>query len=402
MAALPPQAALPDARPPDAGLGAAADSTPAGGAAGDPVAWLVCDVVPQGAAEGHVGSAAAVALSRVDCLTIAAALVAGTTLDAALGTAPPSPGPASLGTRVPVVADWVRRWRAVTEGPGCPDWRAFALALVVPEGDEPRGGRGGLEASVLRGVVEWTLAREAARERFDRAVMEARLEGLRELAYGASHEINNPLANIATRAQALLLDEEDAERRRRLSTIVDQSFRARDMIGGLMLFARPPKPRPEAVEAGRIVAGAIDAVRAQAAARQVRVEYVPPPTPAEVFVDRGQIEEAVRVVAVNAIEAVAAGGRVVFAVAPAAAGMCELTVADDGRGMPAETARRACDPFFSGREAGRGAGLGLPKAWRFVESNGGSLQIDSRPGQGTKVSMLLPAAGPAGNLPKTS
>jgi len=52
---------------------------------------------------------------------------------------------------------------------------------------------------------------------------------------------------------------------------------------------------------------------------------------------------------------------------------------------------RAFDPFFSGREAGRGIGLGLPKAWRLVEINGGTLEIDSRPGRGTRVLVSLPA-----------
>ena len=60
--------------------------------------------------------------------------------------------------------------------------------------------------------------------------------------------------------------------------------------------------------------------------------------------------------------------------------------------MSFEATRRAFDPFYSGREAGRGAGLGLPKAWRLVELSGGTVLLDSRPGQGTRVSILLPEA----------
>src|SRR5262245_21085375 len=78
------------------------------------------------------------------------------------------------------------------------------------------------------------------------AEFEARLEreklaGLMELAYGAGHEINNPLANIAARAQTLLEDERDPERRRKLQAIHRQAMRAHEMIADLMLFARPPK-----------------------------------------------------------------------------------------------------------------------------------------------------------------
>ena len=54
--------------------------------------------------------------------------------------------------------------------------------------------------------------------------------------------------------------------------------------------------------------------------------------------------------------------------------------------------RRAFDPFFSGREAGRGAGLGLSKAWRLIEANGGDVVLESRPGQGTLVTISLPPA----------
>src|SRR5215470_19686591 len=80
---------------------------------------------------------------------------------------------------------------------------------------------------------------------FVAAVETAKLQALYNFAYGLSHEINNPLANISTRAQTLLVDERDPERRRKLATIVQQAFRAHEMIADLMLFARPPALRKE-------------------------------------------------------------------------------------------------------------------------------------------------------------
>jgi signal transduction histidine kinase len=234
---------------------------------------------------------------------------------------------------------------------------------------------------------------------FAESLHAARLEAARELAYGAGHEINNPLANIATRAQSLLIGERDTERRRRLATIVDQSFRARDMIGGLMLFARPPKPRPADADVGGMVAAVLESAQSLAAGRSVRLEFSPPPTPVAVVADPSQIEEALRAIVVNAVEAVEPRGRVVVSVhigAAVAAGgdaagpTCDIVVADDGHGMDDETLRRAFDPFFSGREAGRGAGLGLSKAWRLIGINGGEVAIDSRIGHGTRVSITLP------------
>ena len=374
----------------------------AGTAAGTAaVAWLVL--------AGDCPSGRTVGLDRGQCLAVAAALLA------AVGRGQQD-GPqssvaerlAAVAGRVAPLAAWLASLPPLALGsagimasrPGYDDAqilsRLAAAIAVAGDGRSPTPADRDApvaEANVLGEAVRSALAHAELRDQFDRVVAEARLEAMRELAYGAGHEINNPLANIATRAQSLLLEETDPERRRRLSTIVDQSFRARDMIGGLMLFARPPKPRPEAVDVGCIIAAVIETVRGLAGQRGVRLEYSPPPSPLTVWGDRVQMEESVRVVVVNAIEAVAAGGRVVLSGARHATdegSWGEVTVADDGRGMPSDAAKRAFDPFFSGREAGRGAGLGLPKAWRLVALNGGRVVLESRPSQGTRVTILLP------------
>ena len=225
----------------------------------------------------------------------------------------------------------------------------------------------------------------------DAASTETRFEVARAFAYGAGHEINNPLANIAARAQALLVDEKDPERRRKLATIVDQAFRARDMIGGLMVFARPPTPRAAAVDVHDVVRPVVDAVRGVAAARGVRLEYNPAPAAVAVLVDAGQIGEALRAIVLNGLEAVDDSGRVVIAITDdRAAASVRVAVVDDGPGMDAAAVRSAFDPFFSGRDAGRGIGLGLPKALRLVELNRGRLAVESRPAAGTRVLVDLP------------
>jgi signal transduction histidine kinase len=261
---------------------------------------------------------------------------------------------------------------------------ALQAALFVPH---PAAA----EAAVLADALAAAAARATLTARFDEAVAAARIEALREFAYGAGHEINNPLANIATRAQALLLDESDPERRRRLATIVDQAFRGRDMIGGLMVFARPPKPQPTVVSVDQVVRGVIESVQPLAVGRGLRLEYSPSPVSLDIHVDATLVAEALRLLVVNAVEAVG-GSRVIVTAAATSdpVGGCEVTISDEGPGMPADVLRRAFDPFFSGREAGRGIGLGLPKAWRLVEINGGRLVIDSKPQRGTRIVVLLP------------
>ena len=91
---------------------------------------------------------------------------------------------------------------------------------------------------------------------FERAVEAEKLAALAEFAAGAGHEINNPLTVISGRAESLLRDETDPERRRALALICAQAMRVHEMIADMMLFARPPRPELQQVE----LIGVIDAV----------------------------------------------------------------------------------------------------------------------------------------------
>lgn len=368
--------------------GAAPDGGDAPGPCPDPAlaVWLAAAAASEGADAGRVDPAGGAATGLLPRL--AADLVAGPSPGGVVDTPPDAwqawvdAAPRATGTLGASADGWLQRLR---HG-GLPAGRATGEAKVTVEG------------RTLVAAVALAAAHRRLQAHFDEEVMAARLEATRELAYGAGHEINNPLANIATRAQTLLVGERDPERRRRLSTIVDQAFRARDLIGGLMLFARPPRPQPSRVDADRLVAALLERMAGAAAARGVALEHRPAATAVGLWVDAAQLEEALRAVVANGIEALGDGGRVAVEVgAEAVDGTGTVAIVDDGAGMDAATRRRAFDPFFSGREAGRGVGLGLSKARRFVEVNGGRLDLESRPGAGTRVTVRLPlAATPAG------
>lgn len=281
---------------------------------------------------------------------------------------------------------------SVTFGRLCDALRSERKRAAAAGGSMPRLGR------MLLAVCDLAEACGKQSRRFEQAVAEARLEAMRQLAYGAGHEINNPLANIATRAQSLLPGESDPERRRRLAAIIDQAFRARDMIGGLMIFARPPKPVVATVAIADVARKAVESIASLASAKGILVTLRLPEDAPQGRWDRSQLEEALRAILLNAVEAGGEGGTIEVDVEvdriPDGSGrmirMGRIRMADDGPGMDRETLDRAFDPFFSGREAGRGIGIGLPKAWRLVEINGGRTIIDSRAGAGTTVSVLLP------------
>lgn len=217
-----------------------------------------------------------------------------------------------------------------------------------------------------------------------------KLEALAEFAAGAGHEINNPLAVISGRAQLLLRDESDPGRRRDLAIIHVQAMRIRDMIADLMLFARPPSPRRATCDAAAIVTGALESLQPKAEALEVRLIPIGSWPTVEIDVDADQIRVACEAVIDNGLNAVRRGGEVRVELRSTDDGV-EIVVADDGPGISAEVRRHLFDPFYSGREAGRGLGVGLSKAWRIVTNHGGAIVVDSPVESGATFTIRLRA-----------
>ncbi len=257
------------------------------------------------------------------------------------------------------------------------------------------------------------------------AVEAAKLQALYNFVYGLSHEINNPLANISARAQTLLIDEKDPDRRRKLATIVQQAFKAHEMIADLMLFARPPALRPQPIDLVKLADTVVAEMQEQAVEQQTRLIRSGVAGSLMATVDPTQIAVALKALVQNSLEAVKSGGSVeviaqinhksqisnvkfdeAHSAVPSPNLKSEirnlqsreiavlLTVTDTGPGIPPDVRAHIFDPFFSGREAGRGLGLGLSKAWRIVGLHGGAIAVESRAGQGAQFTIGLPTALP--------
>jgi signal transduction histidine kinase len=235
-------------------------------------------------------------------------------------------------------------------------------------------------------------------QEFQAAVEIAKLDALKEFAYGASHEINNPLANISARAQTLLQDERDPERRRRLAAINSQAFRAHEMIADVMLFARPPRMERRDVDLSALVGGLVDEMSEDAAAQHTQLLRKGAEEPAMASVDPIHLRVALKALVTNSLEALAEGGRIEIeircgssraTIRSAATAQIEILVTDTGPGIRPELRPHLFDPFFSGREAGRGLGLGLPKCWRIVREHGGRIDVESAEGRGATFKITL-------------
>ncbi len=224
---------------------------------------------------------------------------------------------------------------------------------------------------------------------FAERVEAAKLEAVAELAAGASHEINNPLAVISGQSQYLLKQESDAVRRRALQSIVRQSRRIHGILTELMYFARPPAPHLEWVELGRMIREAAVPVSSLAADRKVEIQLTSVDVPLWIDVDLRQMTTALGAVIRNGVEAAPAGGwvRVSSNYRP---DRLDIIVEDNGSGPDERTREHLFDPFYSGRAAGRGRGLGLSAAWRLVREHGGEVRYVPESSGPTRFVISLP------------
>lgn len=256
-----------------------------------------------------------------------------------------------------------------------------------------------LPAAVLK------LARlQQLEQQFDTTLEREKIEALQAFAYGASHEINNPLANISTRAQTLLREETDPERRRKLAVMNSQAFRAHELIADLMLFARPPALSVEPIDLVPLVDQVLGELAIDAQSQKTALVRLPNASPVTILGDAGHLAAALKSLCVNSLEALRLGGRIEISVhAVTAPGQdsegrewVEIVVADTGPGIPPEVRRHLFDPYFSGREAGRGLGLGLSKCWTIVTQHGGRIDVDHGPQPGATFRIRLPSRAPVG------
>ena len=214
---------------------------------------------------------------------------------------------------------------------------------------------------------------------------------LAEFAAGAGHEINNPVAVIAGRAQLFLQSETDPERRRALALMNAQAKRVYEMITDMMLFARPPAPAHQTVELIAIIEQIVEELQAAASERAISISRTGLAGPLEIEADPEQLNVALRAMCRNSLESLGLDGRIEIDVQVDRWDRVVIRVSDDGPGIPADVHRHVFDPFYSARQAGRGLGLGLSKCWRIVVSNHqGRIDMDSRPGRETVFTITLP------------
>ncbi|HEX5780421.1 MAG TPA: ATP-binding protein [Solirubrobacteraceae bacterium] len=243
--------------------------------------------------------------------------------------------------------------------------------------------------SVAADITDRRRAREE-RDELEAALQRSqRMESLGQLAGGVAHDFNNLLAVILNYAEFVGEQLEPGHvASEDLVEIVHATERAADLTSQLLVFCRHDHERPEPVDVNRV---ALDTQRLldRTLGEDVELTVTCAPRDVMVLANRGQLEQVLMNLVLNARDAMPSGGRVSVTIAEHGSSV-RIDVADEGEGMSPETAERAFDPFFTTKPKGRGTGLGLATVYGIVTGAGGQIEIDSRIQEGTTITMHLP------------
>lgn len=259
--------------------------------------------------------------------------------------------------------------------------RAAAVALVRAE----HLRRASMHAEGL-GTALWKT--ELAHRQNIRA---ERLASVGKMAAGAAHEINNPLAIIAGRAQLLLSRLDRPEDAKALDAIIEQTRRASKVLSDLLKFARPGELHRQPTLVNVLAHQVVDAMRERLEAARIQVVEDYAAGLPRTRIDRRQMEQVLVNLILNAEQAMPEGGELTLRLRPSQdRHALVLQVIDAGPGIPAEILDQVFEPFFTTRGDRGGTGLGLSVCHGIVEAHRGSITLHSAANGGTICTITLP------------
>lgn len=218
------------------------------------------------------------------------------------------------------------------------------------------------------------------------------LASVGRLAAGVAHEINNPLTGVLAFADMLREKENmDAQDREDLELIIRETIRAREIVKGLLDFARETPQVKKLLDVNDLARQTLKLLGKREAFQNINlVENLTEPLP-QVHGDRNQLQQVFVNLALNACEAMPEGGTLMLSTSRTD-GKVVLEVSDTGCGIKREHLDMIFEPFFTTKPVGKGTGLGLSVSYGIVHQHGGTLEVDSQEGKGTTFKVTLPAA----------
>ncbi len=290
------------------------------------------------------------------------------------------------------------RWlRSVSQPRWGPSGEHIGFIGVAHDVTEAKEAEAQLRERVAAEVADRLRAEEALRQA-------QKMEAVGRLTGGIAHDFNNLLTPIMGGLEIIAARTDDPRLKRIAETGLESARRGAKLTGQLLAFSRLQRISMAPVDVGAIIANMKTLLR-HTIGREISIETRLDPAASHGICDANQLENALLNLAINARDAMIAketgGGTLTIATSVTRLeNEPELTpgdyicisVRDTGEGMAPEVLARATEPFFSTKPLGKGTGLGLAQVYGIARQSGGTIRINSKPGEGTTVDLLLPVA----------
>jgi two-component system NtrC family sensor kinase len=229
----------------------------------------------------------------------------------------------------------------------------------------------------------------------DQLIRAGKMAALGELAAGVAHEINNPLTGVLTFSSLMLKKADESHPwRKDLENVVQQTTRCRNIVKGLLDFARQRKPDKKEWDIHLLIDNTLTLLAEQVRFQNIKIDKQFKAGIPMLFVDGDQIQQVFMNILLNAADAMAGNGGNLSIKTDLKDGSAEISFTDTGCGISKEHLSKLFDPFFTTKETGKGTGLGLAISYGIVQSHGGDIEVESQVGKGSTFRIKLPIEKP--------
>ncbi|HYG32310.1 MAG TPA: PAS domain S-box protein [Methylophilaceae bacterium] len=256
-------------------------------------------------------------------------------------------------------------------------------------------------AKITRDITDKKQTEEALKKANNALFQAQKMEALGKLTGGVAHDFNNLLSVLSSGLDVLLMQHENSGELKMLESMQRAVLRGRTLTQQLLTFARQQPLLAEKHDINKLIEG-FEGVFRRAGNSLIRFNIRLDPNIKRVMVDAARFESALLNLIVNSRDALPQGGTIAITTenarlkageigSLAEGDYVKITVKDNGLGMPADTVTHAFEPFYTTKEMGKGTGLGLSQVYGFIVQSGGDVDLKSKVGAGTTVSLYLPA-----------
>ncbi|MGQ9508383.1 MAG: sensor histidine kinase [Thermodesulfobacteriota bacterium] len=229
----------------------------------------------------------------------------------------------------------------------------------------------------------------------DQLIRAGKMAALGELAAGVAHEINNPLTGVLTFSSLMLKKvDENHPWKKDLENIVQQTTRCRNIVRGLLDFARQRKPDKREWDVHALIERTINLVENQARFQDIKIKREFKADMPKLNVDADQIQQVFMNILINAADAMGENGGTLTIRTNSYEQTAEISFTDTGCGMSKEHLSKLFTPFFTTKETGKGTGLGLAISYGIIQNHGGEIEVESELGKGSTFRIKLPVEKP--------